>query len=70
MKAKIYVPKHEEYGDYVRCCDCGRLMVVKCGTDDCPSCHSIGTLMWASDTEHEVNVKEFKERMRNENWRE
>lgn len=64
MKIKFYVPKHDEMGDYVRCCDCEKIMVVKCGTDDCPACGSIGTLMWASQTEHEVNVKDFKARSR------
>ena len=64
MKAKIYVPKHEEMGDYVRCCDCGKMIVVRCGTDDFPACGAIGTFMWASNIIHEVNVKEFKEWMR------
>ena len=64
MKVKFYVPKHEERGDYVKCCDCGKVMVVKYGAEDCPSCGSIGTLMWADDTEHEVEVREFKLRCR------
>lgn len=64
MKVKFYVPKHEDFGDYVRCCDCGKLMVVKCGTDDCPSCKSIGTLMWADDEERVVEVRAFKLRCR------
>jgi len=64
MKVKIFVPKHMEIGDYVKCCDCGKLMLVKCGIEDCPSCGSIGTLMWADENEKEVNVKAFKMRMR------
>lgn len=64
MRVKFYISKHDEVGDYVKCCDCGRYMVVKCGTEDCPSCN--GSLMWADETEHEVNVKEFKERTRQE----
>ena len=64
MKIKFYVSKHDEYGDFVKCCDCGKLMVVKCGAEDCPSCGSIGSLMWADDKEKEVAVKAFKMRCR------
>lgn len=63
MNIKFYVSKRDKMGDYVRCCDCGREMVVKCGSEDCPSCG--GALVWAApEGEHEVNVAAFKQRLR------
>ena len=64
MNIKCYAPKHEKTADYVFCCDCGKYMLVKCGEDSCPACKAIGTLMWADDEQREVDVKEFKAKMR------
>lgn len=64
MKVKFFIPKHEEVGDFVECCDCGRQMVVRCGSENCPACGAFGALKWANDAEHEVNVRDFKLRMR------
>ena len=67
MSVKFYVPRHEDRGDYVMCCNCGKVMVVRVGTDDCPACGAFGCLAWADDTGEfrEVNVREFKLRLRN-----
>ena len=63
MSIKIYTKKHEETADYVRCCVCGKEMLVSHESDNCPACKSFGTLVWAND-EHVVNVSEFKDRLR------
>ena len=64
MNIKNFAPKRDKYADYVRCCDCGSVMLVKTGTDDCPICKAIGTLVWQDDNSHVVNVKDFKKMMR------
>lgn len=63
MSVKIYTRKHEETAEYVRCCMCGKEMLVSKGTESCPACKNYGTLSLASE-EKEVNVAEFKERQR------
>ena len=64
VKVKFYVSKHDDVGDFVKCCDCGRQLVVKHGVDDCPACGAIGTLVWADPDVREVNVKAFKIKLR------
>ena len=43
-----------EYGDYVRCCNCGFVGVVEIGAEKCPKCEKSGMLTWVDETKKEV----------------
>lgn len=43
------------YGDFIRCLDCGRLMLVEAGDENCALCGS-ENLQWAEDEYEEADV--------------
>lgn len=52
-KTKIY--RGVAQGDWVRCSDCGAVMLLPCGADSCPECTG-ENLSWASDKEDEKEM--------------
>jgi hypothetical protein len=36
-------------GDLVECCNCGEVMLVDIGSEDCPLCEKKGCLKWADE---------------------
>lgn len=47
------------YGDFVRCSDCGELMLMQIGGIACGECES-ENLQWAIDGLYECTVKDLK----------
>lgn len=47
-----------EYGDFVFCTNCGKIMVVNIGTEKCPECSEVA-LMWENSKEQEVSDEFF-----------
>jgi len=43
-----YLPDNETSGDRVVCLNCEWSGVVKRGREDCPNCHTTGTLAWVN----------------------
>ena len=43
-----------ESGDFVKCCNCGRTMLVNIGTGACPECDE-KSLIWADEENEEVS---------------
>lgn len=54
-KTKLYGGIYS--GDWVRCTNCGSVMLLPHGADKCPECEVTGCLDWVSefDNEHEVH---------------
>lgn len=50
-------PSIDNYGDFVRCCNCGRSMVVDLREDKCPYCKT-ETLKWEEETNENQEVDE------------
>lgn len=50
----------DNYGDFVRCTNCGKLMLVDLREEICPECCTDGSLMWVDEIqEHdEVSLEE------------
>lgn len=46
------------YTDHVFCCNCESEMFIPCGSNICPRCGAVGTMMWANEEEPEVEVNE------------
>ena len=44
-----------EYCDFVKCCNCDRVMLVNLGEDICPECDCKGTLSWMEEDFEEIN---------------
>lgn len=51
-----YVFSSVTYGDWVRCMECGRKMLVPTGEDECPFCRKGGTLAWVDDEKKEMDM--------------
>lgn len=49
-----------EFGDFVSCCNCGRIMLVNIGTHRCPECEE-ETLTWEDDEHTEVSDDFFEQ---------
>jgi hypothetical protein len=47
-------------GDFVKCIDCGRLMLVNVGEGICPECCG-DNLIWASDNKEEISEDFFND---------
>lgn len=47
-----------EYGDFVKCCNCGRIMYVDTGLEFCPECEE-ETLTWQDEESQEVSYNFF-----------
>ena len=48
MKTKIY--NNILHGDWVKCSQCGAIMLLPCGADQCPECCGCGTCGLACQT--------------------
>lgn len=48
------------YGDFVKCCDCGSLMLMQTGGTACGECES-ENLQWADEEHQECNVEELEQ---------
>ena len=46
-------------GDFVRCNNCGAVMLVPCGTDICPDCDTEGCLSWVDENRQEQRLSEL-----------
>lgn len=47
------------YGDFVRCMDCGELMLMQFGGTACGSCES-ENLSWADENHQECSIEELE----------
>ena len=47
-----------EYGDFVFCCNCGRIMLIDIGIENCPECDE-KSLMWEDENNQEVTESFF-----------
>lgn len=54
-----YVFKGVTRGDWVKCNNCGRRMLVPVGADKCPMCEEEGTLSWVDEERQEMDVHEI-----------
>ena len=59
MEEVIIYPNVEE-GDFVRCNNCGKVMLLPYGSDICPECGKEGCLAWADDSIQETNESELR----------
>lgn len=57
MKTKIY--NNILHGDWVKCSQCGAIMLLPCGADQCPECCGCGTLSWIDEARQEMNVDDL-----------
>lgn len=58
---KDFMFSGKSVGDFVRCCNCGELMLVEAGTEACPHCGSEdGTLAWADDELQESDIEHLE----------
>ena len=48
------------YGDFVRCLDCGELMLMQLGVTACGKCES-ENLEWADKEHEECSIEELKQ---------
>ena len=48
------------YGDFVRCLDCGTLMLISCGGEICGKCNS-DNLIWYDEDKPEWDISELEE---------
>lgn len=46
---------HNDFGDFVRCCNCGRIMLVDIEEYVCPECQEVDTFMWEDIDYEEVS---------------
>lgn len=42
-------------GDWVRCNQCGKTMLLPFGADQCPECYGAGTLSWTNEDFQEIS---------------
>lgn len=57
---EVITYKGIDEGDFCRCTQCGKLMLLPYGADQCPECCGYGTLDWADDAIQETNDAELK----------
>lgn len=55
MKTIIY--KNVEEGDWVKCSNCGKVMLLPYGADMCPECTCEDGLQWVDDNLQEANIE-------------
>ncbi len=55
MKTIIY--KNVEEGDWVKCSNCGKVMLLPYGADMCPECTCEDELQWVDDNLQEANIE-------------
>lgn len=48
-------------GDFCKCTQCGKTMLLPYGADQCPECYGYGTLDWVDEEIQETNTEELKE---------
>lgn len=62
-----------EEGDIVRCCNCGKVMLVPYAADKCPECGSVDTMGWIDDEQEssidKLEQKDLKFFKSNKNWK-
>lgn len=49
-----------DFGDFVRCNSCGKIMILPIGSEICPCCHTEGCLAWVDDERQEASSKELE----------
>lgn len=57
MKTRIY--NGVAHGDWVWCNQCGAIMLLPYGADQCPECCGDDTLMWVDDKNKEKHIDEL-----------
>lgn len=50
-----------KHGDHVRCNNCGAVMLLPCGAEQCPECGFVGGLAWVNDLTQEADFDEVGE---------
>jgi hypothetical protein len=58
---KTTVYSYTDSGDFVRCNNCDKTMLVPTGADKCPSCHYEGALAWADEEQQELTHSQLEE---------
>lgn len=51
-----------DFGDFVKCCYCGTLMLVPLYAEICPHCHTEGYLSWVDDDNQEMSSEDLKDK--------
>lgn len=49
-----------DFGDFVKCCNCGQLMLLPIGAEICPRCHTEGYLSWVDYENQEIGSEDLK----------
>lgn len=49
-----------DFGDFVRCNNCDKIMLLPVGAEICPCCHTEGCLAWVYDNQQEASSDELK----------
>jgi hypothetical protein len=52
------------FGDWVKCNNCDKTMLLPVGSEVCPCCHAEGCLTWVNDEHQEAFTKDLKSRYR------
>lgn len=61
MCKKTTIYKNLTHGDWVICTNCGKMMLVPCGADQCPECTCEGSLQWVDEEKQEADIDEVGE---------
>ena len=56
MDSKTIIYKGVEEGDWVKCSQCGKMMLLPYGADQCPECYGWGTLDWVDEEKQETDI--------------
>lgn len=56
MDSKTIIYKGVEEGDWVKCSQCGKMMLLPYGADQCPECYGWGTLAWVDEEKQEADI--------------
>ena len=51
-----------DFGDFVKCCYCGTLMLVPLYAEICPHCHTEGYLSWVDDYNQEMSSEDLEDK--------
>lgn len=49
-----------DFGDFVRCNNCSKIMLLPIGAEICPCCHTEGCLAWVDDKHQEASSEKLK----------
>lgn len=67
-KTKKEYPKElhafTDFGDWVKCNNCDKTMLLPVGSEVCPCCHTEGCLTWVNDEHQEAFSKDLKSKYR------